>query len=397
MQNCHAASGEPRPHVIRFCSLTQLQAIPAKVIAILGMDEGAFPKVNVSPSLNQMQFDDKSDYCPSSIDLDRYLFLEALHVARDYLLLSYCGYAQRENKELSPSLVVEELFTYLDQCFTIQEKKISEHNIFKHPFDSFDALYFSPGSQLSNFSTNDFHAAQVVSRRDQGAPHRLIPQFVYVDTAPQEILSSKSFLNIKHLSGVAKDPIKFHFNKGLDIYLESAEDRQVKTEEEFTLSPLDRFELKERAVRDSAKTVISQAEQEGKFPLGVFKEVAQQNFIKEIAELHDGLDKHHLSSADIFEIEFSPGCLSSVQVEERRWLLPPVTLSYPGGYQLSIVGKLPAVTRRGLLIFTKDAFAEAWKAWPQFLLLLQSSSALAPVFSTGIDSCEKCQFKTALF
>ena len=45
------------------------------------------------------------DYCPSSPDYDRYLFLEALHSAQEYLFLSYQGYGQQDSKELQPSLL----------------------------------------------------------------------------------------------------------------------------------------------------------------------------------------------------------------------------------------------------------------------------------------------------
>ena len=73
-----------------------------------------------------MQENGKSDFCPLSADFDRYLFLEALHSAQDYLLLSYCGFSQQDNKELNPSLVVEELFSYSDSYYTIEGSKISE-------------------------------------------------------------------------------------------------------------------------------------------------------------------------------------------------------------------------------------------------------------------------------
>jgi exodeoxyribonuclease V gamma subunit len=71
------------------------------------MQEGAFPRVAHSSSLNLMLGQDFVHYCPSSTDLDRYLFLEALHSAQDYFLVSYQGYNYKETKEYQPSLVIE--------------------------------------------------------------------------------------------------------------------------------------------------------------------------------------------------------------------------------------------------------------------------------------------------
>ena len=138
---------EEHLQAVRFCSLMPLRSIPSRVVALMGMQEEAFPRATLRSSLNLMQENGKSDFCPLSADYDRYLFLEALHSAQDYLLLSYCGFSQQDNKELNPSLVVEELFSYSDSYYTIEGSKISEKCRFKHPLDAFDPSYFIPGDK----------------------------------------------------------------------------------------------------------------------------------------------------------------------------------------------------------------------------------------------------------
>ena len=176
---------------------------------------------------------DCSEYCPSSVDDDRYLFLEAIHSAQDYLLISYQGYHQRDHKESQPSLLVEELFSYLDKCYTIQGAKISDHCIVKHPFDAFDARYFQSAPFLHNFSSHHFAAAQSLY---SSSP---LPSHCFLDDLFQwkpSSFSSCSHIDLRHLMAAIKNPIKFHLNQRLGIYLQSEKDRHIQREEELVIS-----------------------------------------------------------------------------------------------------------------------------------------------------------------
>src|SRR5690606_21951044 len=73
---------ESHLNAIRFCSLLPMRALPAKVIVLLGLQEGAFPRREKVVNLDMLYGNSLADYCPSQIDFDRYLFLEALVSAR---------------------------------------------------------------------------------------------------------------------------------------------------------------------------------------------------------------------------------------------------------------------------------------------------------------------------
>lgn len=353
---------------IRFFSLTPLCAIPAKAIALLGMQEGAFPRISHTSSLNLMK-GKEHDYCPLPSDYDRYLFLELLHVAEKYLLLSYQSYHPRENKELKPSLVIEELFSYLDKFYTLRGEKISKYCKRDHPFDSFDRRYFDGTSNLHNFSPDDFAAARANDVVNKLPAHSFLREFKRtVDVQKPENLplgfSNHATIDLHQLLGVAHDPIKFHLNKTLGIYL--TKDREFKTE--FALSPLDQWILRREVLKESPEIVWSQAEGEGKLPVGMFKIAIQQQFKKESEELYDSLHNYSLSPSDIFQIEFHNGCSSPTQLQKGRWLFPPISLTFDGGFQLFICGKMPYVTPKGLLLLNQGTFPNVWKIWPQFLI-----------------------------
>ncbi|MFW9278408.1 hypothetical protein, partial [Glaesserella parasuis] len=62
---------------VNFCTLLPMRAIPFKVVCLLGMNEGEFPRQQTINSFDLMQYaPQKGDR--SRRDDDRYLFLEAL-------------------------------------------------------------------------------------------------------------------------------------------------------------------------------------------------------------------------------------------------------------------------------------------------------------------------------
>ncbi len=97
---------------VNFGTLMPMRAIPFKVICLLGLNDGDYPR-----SQNRADFDLMAqDYRPgdrSRRDDDRYLLLEALLSARRRLYLSWVGKSPRDNRPRPPSVLVEQLRDYL--------------------------------------------------------------------------------------------------------------------------------------------------------------------------------------------------------------------------------------------------------------------------------------------
>lgn len=369
---------EDHVQAVRFCSLLPLRSIPAKAIALIGMNEGTFPRLVPHSSLNLMASHRQSDYCPLAPDYDRYLFLEALHSAQDYLLFSYQGYSQVECKEQLPSLIIDEFFSYLDKYYTVKGVKPSTLCTFKHPYDSFDPRYFTKEKKLKNYSNQDFNVSQTAAKTQKKAPHAFIGQFFCTSHPQQNVIPSGSTIDISHLSAAARHPIKFHLNRILDIRIETAEERKLKGDEEIVISPLDKYFMKQYALKDPIERVLYRAEREGKLPLGLFKTLAAKRLKEEIEDIYERLKKHHLTPSNLFQIKFCPSCTKPEFLDDNHWLLPPVQVNYEDGYHLSIVGKIHHVTPKGLFTFGKGTQGELWKIWPQFLLFCHAADLLLP-------------------
>ncbi|MFD2097692.1 exodeoxyribonuclease V subunit gamma [Corallincola platygyrae] len=98
---------------ITFCSMVPMRSIPFKVIAVLGLNDGQYPRQSVPLSFDLMAATGRKPGDRSRRGDDRYLFLEALISARHSLYLSYQGNNIRNNAERQPSLILKELMDYL--------------------------------------------------------------------------------------------------------------------------------------------------------------------------------------------------------------------------------------------------------------------------------------------
>ncbi|MFT6901127.1 MAG: exodeoxyribonuclease V gamma subunit [Colwellia sp.] len=99
---------------ITFCSMLPMRSIPFKVIAILGLNDGEFPRQRQPLGFDLMASSKSELGDRSRRGDDRYLFLEAIISARQSLYLSYQGRNIRNNNEKQPSIVLKELMEYLE-------------------------------------------------------------------------------------------------------------------------------------------------------------------------------------------------------------------------------------------------------------------------------------------
>jgi exonuclease V gamma subunit len=116
-----------------------MRAIPHKVICLLGMNQGDFPRQEGRPSYDIMARDPKSGD-KISRDEDRYLFLETLLAARKRLIITYVGRRPHDNQRLEPATVVSELLDFLRENLPGREDEI-RRLVVEHPLQPFGQGY----------------------------------------------------------------------------------------------------------------------------------------------------------------------------------------------------------------------------------------------------------------
>ncbi len=349
---------------VRFCSMMPMRAIPAQVVAILGMNDGDYPRQDAALSLNQMR-GKEVDYTPSQVDYDRYLFLETLLSARRYFVITYINTGE-DNKERPPSLLTTELLNYIDKAYTLDNALPSEKCIHKHPFYSFDKSYFTKDCLTPSFSKQDYNAALAFYHTEKKPKTSFVSDFS-IAFPPKVIPEETIHVHLKDLNSFAKNPIKTYFNKTLGIYFDNSKN-QVLNNEDIAFSHLQKYALKLKSTKKSIEEIFFKAEREGLLPIGPFKTVELEKIKQEIESLKSNLSELGVREQDVFEMRFSEKFIKPSQTAEGNWNLPCLQLQV-GSKNVKISGTLSEVAHQGLISDITGSKKDIIKSWPQFLTL----------------------------
>jgi exodeoxyribonuclease V gamma subunit len=124
---------------VTFCGLVPQRSIPFRVVCLLGMNEGEFPRRGGDVGLNRMLTAPRRGDRDTRRE-DRYLFLEALMAAREHLHISYVGEGVQDGKPRNPASPLAELLQFLDA----QQRPVGQARpwLVRHPLQPSDARYF---------------------------------------------------------------------------------------------------------------------------------------------------------------------------------------------------------------------------------------------------------------
>jgi exodeoxyribonuclease V gamma subunit len=140
---------------VTFCAMLPMRSIPFRVVALIGMNDGGFPRQNFAPGFDLIARNPRRGD-RSLRDEDRYLFLESILSARDCLYISYIGQSIKDNSEIPPSVLVSELLDVIDRGFTAgKDNTIEGHLVTRHRLQAFSRDYFADDSPLFSYSAEN--------------------------------------------------------------------------------------------------------------------------------------------------------------------------------------------------------------------------------------------------
>jgi exodeoxyribonuclease V gamma subunit len=266
---------------ITFCALLPMRSIPFRVIALLGMNDGEFPRTQKTLSFDLLA-EDPEPGDRSLKDEDRYLFLEAILSARQHFLLSYVGRGVQDNAELPPSPVVSELVDYVEASFRRAGAPVRP--VTEHPLQPFNPRYFQEASaQLFSFSSADARGADALCR------YRSAPE-PFLDSALSSI-EAREVVDLEELIHFYQNPARGFLQNRLGVFLEG-DPRLVEDREPIELDPLARHELGalllDRAVKDpSDATLQAFVEATGVLPDGTVGSVLYHDTWRDVRRIAD--------------------------------------------------------------------------------------------------------------
>jgi exodeoxyribonuclease V gamma subunit len=132
---------------LTICTLVPMRSVPHRVVCVLGLDDGEFPR-KAPRDGDDLLLDDPhlGDRDPRAED--RQMLLDALLAATERLIITYTGNDERTNLVRPPAVPVAELLDVVDRTFRPEDHRNSarEQVLVRHPLQPFDPRNFTAGA-----------------------------------------------------------------------------------------------------------------------------------------------------------------------------------------------------------------------------------------------------------
>ena len=275
---------------INFCTLMPMRSIPFKVVCMLGMNEGQYPRPEQKVSFDLLSISDSKVGDRSRREDDRYLFLEAICSARTNLYISYCGRDIKDNSERYPSLLVSELQDYCECYFYLDGEvneasgsKLLNHWTVEHRLQPFHPFYFDtdatnnlPRTYSSDWLPLHHDTAHHLPKNTEEIKElsvesaNQVPQFDLFQSSEAGNTKGRSIdlrnTDLNNLTRMADHPLRYYYRFVLGLsYTDIG--AELDDSEPFALTHLDAYHLKAELVQSAnPEAVFSAWKLSDKFP-----------------------------------------------------------------------------------------------------------------------------------
>ncbi len=283
-------------HGITCCSLLPMRSIPFKVVCLIGMNEGAFPRAYKGPGFDKMVGAPRLGDRSLRSD-DRYLFLESLSAARQSLLITYIGHSVVDGSTLPPSVLVDELLDTIQRGFCLEmppasqpDNKVVERLVVSHPLHPFSPAYFGAGNDPRLFSYAGHYLESARALNEQQS------ESVQLFATPLPLIKEETQLvSLTDLVSFYQMPCRYLAKKRLGLHL-LEESEILDTRDPVQLDPLREFTigstmLEDRLAGKSIGDTFSILKAMGVLPLGSVGRYGYETLAERVAGLAERISK----------------------------------------------------------------------------------------------------------
>ncbi len=300
-----------------FCTMAPLRNVPARVLCLLGLDDGAFPRLGHRSTWDLIGLEPRLGDRARRSD-DRYLFLEAVLAARDALHLSYVGRDVRTNEERPPSVVVGELLEAIALAMSEgavdgdARQRARQAVVVEHPLNAFSRRYFeapaeaatttdtsaadAPRAELLPSFAADIHAALASAeqcRSKSGGQFR--ERRAFIDQPLKPPRAELHIISLDRLVRFFRHPARFFLRERLHLEAETAEVEEQAVEPFYLERGLEGWHLDERLKELVIEARVPLAEvaevlaAEGRLPHGRLGRAQLENRLEIVKQLDERL------------------------------------------------------------------------------------------------------------
>tara|TARA_R110002050_G_scaffold188964_1_gene323608 strand:- start:172 stop:3297 length:3126 start_codon:yes stop_codon:yes gene_type:complete len=281
LANISASSGG-FGHGITISTYVPNRGLPYKYIAVLGFNEGVFPRKEIRPSYDLIH----NTPLPGDRILkedDSYLFFQILQSAQERLYFSYLGQSQySENKQL-PSILLQQLMDVLKKS-GLEGKDLVQY----HKLHGFDKSYF--GAETRTFSKSNASLSNKIYTQ-----HNVVSPFIEkLSNTPIDILNNS--LELSELISYYQSPAKFIGSRNLGIS-SYRDEIQISDREPFSLSGLEKYLVKEAIANSFSKEIaanelVTFLQQKGILPQKLPGEIIFEELFESLKPLEQVFEKY---------------------------------------------------------------------------------------------------------
>lgn len=363
---------------VNFCTLMPMRSIPFKMVCLLGMNDGVYPRA-VPPLGFDLMAEAPRRGDRSRREDDRYLFLEALLAAEQHLYLSYVARSSQDNSEKEPSVLLAELLDYCQSSLTLPElvsdgapadesdgdeavrrEAVARRLIRHEALVPYDARYFDGQAPES-------HAAEWAHRLP---PDEVAPPFMATALPLAPEWYQQPELELADLLRFFRNPVAGFFERTLRVQFRQQE-QSLDEDEPFAADALDSYRLRQLLLeaRLQDETALSRLRQRlqlsGQLPVGAFGQLQLDEAATGVAPLCERLQPllSQAPSRQLFHLHWP-----QIQLPESE---PPERIS-----GATLLGSVSGIHEGALLRYRVGSFSapHLLRAWLEHLALCASSS-----------------------
>lgn len=202
-----------RTGTLTVCTMTPMRAVPHRVVCLLGLDDGVFPRggsIDGDDVLARLPRVGERD----ARSEDRQLFLDAIMSARERLVITYTGFNESTGQPRPPSVPLREL---LD----VVARSAGAEVVQRHRSQAFHPDYLQPGT-IHEHAPFSFDPDAASAARAAAAPERPRP-VVLARLEPSPAVPGD--IDLRELVDVVTNPVRGYLRRRLQIDLPRDEDK----------------------------------------------------------------------------------------------------------------------------------------------------------------------------
>ncbi len=225
------------------CTLVPMRSIPHRVVCLLGLDDGSFPRHI------EKDGDDLTARAPRVGDRDprsedRQLLLDALLAARDHLVITYSGRDERSNLHRPPAVPVGELLDVVDHTVRGPDgTRARDLIVVAHPLQPFDPRNFEAGEVVGTTAWS-FDRLHLAGARAALAPRHRPPDFLAQALADYDTAS----VGLDQLERFLRHPVRAFLRERLSISLRD-KTRDFEDAIPIELNKLEEWQIADRILQ----------------------------------------------------------------------------------------------------------------------------------------------------